>query len=263
MDNYCHIDNVLKEKISSDLRSQGKVLKLFLLLPAFLFIFPLASSHTDSSEWIEKGSVIATVNDFHITVGEFELYLHESRTEVISGFIRKYRLNEISPDFWRKEFDGIKPIDVLKEVAIQKAVHKKTRLVYMYEKGIIESPDYKYFLKKYSDLCENRDNSGTTNIKYGPVQFSERDFFNYWYSNSLIELKNRIYYENDPYIPLAAGEEMQSGNPFSSSDDAKSKNTPKNEIEVEKIFQHRIQLYDSIASIKINRQLLKDFNPSF
>ncbi len=263
MDNYCHKDNVPKEKTSSGLSCLGKALKFFLLLPVFLFISPLTSGCGDSSEWIEKGSVIATVNDFHITVSEFDQYLHESRTEVISDFIRKYELTEISPDFWEKEFDGTKAIDVLKEVAIQKAIHEKTRLVYMYEKGIIESPDYKYFLKKYSDFCENRNKSATTNIKYGPVQFSERDFFNYWYSNSLIELKNSFYYENEPRIPLIKGEKMQTGQHFSSSNFAGSKNTPENELEIEKIFLERIRLYESNAEIKINLQLLKDFNPSF
>lgn len=263
MDNYCNICNVLKGKKISDTRCQLRVLKLFLLLPALLFIFPFASGHTDSSEWIEKGTVIATVNDFKITVKEFEQYLHESRTEVISDFIRKYELTEISPGFWKKDFDGKKPLDVLKEVAIQKALHEKIRLVYMYEKEIIESPDYKFFLKKYRDFCENRNKSATTDIKYGPVQFSERDFFNYWYFNALIELKNSFYYANESYIPLAKGVKGQSETHFSYSNSYKSKDTPENELDIEKIFRERIRLYESNAEIKINRQLLKDFNPLF
>lgn len=258
MDKYWNTDCIMKKGISMDVKNTIKVLKFFLLLSAFLLIFTLDSSNKEISECIEKGYVIATVNNFQITVPEFEQYLHESRTEVISEFIRKYKINEISPDFWRKEYGGIKPLDVLKEVAIQKALHKKIRMVYMYKKGIIGSPDYEYFLEKYSDFCKNRNKTGTAKIKYGPVQFSERDFFNYWYSNSLIELKNSIYYENDPYIPLGTGEKMLSGNLFSSSDSIRSKNKPKNEIEIQKILRKRIQLYESKAEIKINSHLLKD-----
>jgi hypothetical protein len=263
MDNNGNTNNVLEEKRFSPISYRLKVLKLVLLLPALLFTIPYASGHTDSLVWVEKARVIATVNDFNITENEFEQYLHESRTVVISDFIRKYELTEISPGFWEKDFDGTKPKDVLKKVALQKAIYQKTRLVYMYEKGIIESPDYKFFLKKYSDFCENRNNSATSDIKYGPVQFSERDYFDYWYSNSIIELKNGFYYENDPAVPLADGKKIQSMLNVSLSNSDQSKNKAGNEAEIEKIFQERLQEYESNAEIKINDSFLNDYNPLF
>lgn len=240
-----------------------KKMRFTALILFFLFIFSSTWCSPDSSFTIHETPVIATVNEFPITVKEFEAYLEESRTEVVSHFIREFNLNGISPGFWDHEFEDQKPADLLKEIALQKAIKTKIRLVYMYEKKVIESPDYAYFLKIYNDFCEERRESPDGNIKYGPVQMSERDFFNYWYSNALIELKNRIHYEDTPSIPLAPSARMKSGYYSSSSDFKVGKSDRKNEIEIERIFNRRIQLYESNSVVKTDNQLFKNINFSF
>lgn len=242
----------------AELKSRKMLSMLF--IPAFLFFFSASWSRTGSNTSFNKEPVIARVNGFPLTIREFEIYLEESRTEVISHFIREYNLNAISQGFWEQEFDGQKPADLLKEIALQKAIQTKIRLVYMHEKNVIESPDYNEFLKIYSNFCQER-NQTNGSRKFGPVQFSERAFFNYWYSNAIIELKNMIHYEDESCIPRVSEDEMQTGHRFSLLNSAPG--TRKSETEIVKIFQERIQLYESNAEVEINNQILKDFNYSF
>ncbi len=238
----------------------GKKMRFTGLILFFLFIFSSTWSRPDSAFTINERSVIATVNGFPLTVRELETYLEESRTEVVSHFIREYNLNGIPPGFWEQEFEDLKPADLLKEIALQKAIQTKIRLVYMHEKKVIESPDYADFLRIYNDFCKERRESGNGNIKYGPVQFSERNFFNYWYSNLLIELKNRIHYEDKPCIPLASSGKIYSDYYPASLHFTGGKSARKNEVEIEKIFNQRIQLYESNAVVKIDHQLFENIN---
>lgn len=256
-----HINNVLKQKFFTGKLNYNYKIKSLLFAALFIMILSSARAGADSVLSHQKGSVIAIVNDFHITAEEFEIYLEESRTEVISIFIRQHNLKDIPPHFWEKEFDGIKPLDILKETAIREAIKTKIRLVYMYENEVIDSPDYSSFLSIYHDFMAERSNYGKENILYGPVLFSERAFFDYWYSNCLIELKDKLFYKNVPAIPLASGKEMASQDFFDSKPERR-KRTNNIDREIEDLFRKKIRLYQSNAEVIINYERLKDINPS-
>ena len=257
-----HIDNHLMDyAFGSDLNPTGK-LRSFLLVQLILLIFSPAWSKADSIYRYDSEAIIATVNQHSLTAAELSLHIEQSRTEVISIFIREHNLSEISPGFWEQDFKGIKPFDLLKEIALRKAIQTKIKLVYMHAQGIIDSPDYNHFLGLFNEFCKDRDSRNREMVKYGPLRFSESDYFQYWFANAIIELKNRIYYENEARIPVSSGNKEQAGDRFSSLNNASS-NDRRTEEEIENILRERLGTYELNAEISINQKLLNDITPSF
>ncbi len=257
-----HMDNQLMNYVSgTDLNPSGK-LRSFLLVHLILLIFSPAWSKADSIHQFDSESIIATVNQHSLTAVELRIHCDQSRTEVISIFIRDHNLNEISPGFWEQDFKGIKPFDLLKEIALRKAIQTKIKMVYMYDQGIIDAPDYNTFIGLYKEFCKDRESRNGETVKYGPLRFSESDYFQYWFANAMIELKNRIYYENEACIPVSSGKKVQAGDRFSSINSA-SNNDRRTQEEIENILRERLLTYESNAEISINHKLLKDITPSF
>ncbi len=242
-----HMDKISLKGISAN-RTKYRLLSVFWFMPAFIFFCSSAWCASDSAYITEETTVIATVNGFPLTVREYEWYIKESRSEVISTFLHSNELKGISSDFWETEFNGTKPVDVLREIALKRAIHEKIHLVYMYERGVIESPDYMNFLDVYHDYCSNENLPDKEKIVFGPIRFSERDYYNYWYSNRLIDLKTKVFTET------------KKSNSRDTGKDTTAHNTDR---EIEYLFTEKITLYESRAEININYQLIKNLNPLF
>lgn len=257
------IHKIRKIKILMLIKHPVDGVRSFLVIPYLLFAFIAGWSQPDSAYTFDEKFAIASVNGFPVSLAEFDLHLNESRTHVVSKYIREYNLDEISSDFWHTKFEGTKPLDLLKEVALRKAIETKISLLYMYEKGVIKSPDYSYFLQLYEEFCRARRTSGTGNIVYGPNTMSERDFFHFWYANSLIELKRRFLYEEQSCIPYASTEKTRSPNRTASSVLIRNSKKWKTDRETDLIYQQRIQEYQSVAEIKIDYPSLQQINLIF
>lgn len=136
--------------------------------------------------------VIAAVDSEAITVREFRQEMDHHRAGVFTGFNRRYSLDSFR-DFWNHAFDGKTPLEVLKEKALESACRHKMQQILMKEKGLVEDIGYEAFLRQWSAENNARaEAAGAGKVLYGPVQYTERGYFQYLLTNGVIRLKSAL-----------------------------------------------------------------------
>lgn len=151
------------------------------LKAALLFLLLLIGSSCSSG----SKEVAFTVNGEAIDTAEYMQQLDKEKLMVIRDFQNKYQTG-YSADFWTTDFEGRRPLDVLKERAKTVIVLRSIKKALAKEMGIIQKTSYKDFLKELDSMNQNRQAAVKAGeVIYGPVTYSEEMYRGY--SLSLLE----------------------------------------------------------------------------
>ena len=145
----------------------------------------------------QKGGerVVLKIDDNSVSEAEFEMAMSENRTDVILYFGETYGETQFDTGFWNKTYgqNNEKPINVLKQKAIDEITNNYAVLLSAKEAGIISSVSYQDILEMYVQENETRKESvDNGEVIYGVTTFEFRDYYDWLLSNCKMQLRNQL-----------------------------------------------------------------------
>lgn len=138
---------------------------------------------------IKPDAIVATVNGEPINVKEFRQRLAEDRAGIYDYFKKKYDA-ENNADFWTTEHNGEIPIVKARENALKGLTRIKIQQILMKQKGLISDISYEGFLQELKNENKRRQKAVRNKSPiFGPLQYGEREYFSYLFSNNVLQLK--------------------------------------------------------------------------
>jgi len=140
----------------------------------------------------EHGNVIAWVNDHPISRSEFKHWMLLERSEVHNYFYRNYNEAD-SENFWEKKIEVESPLEMLKRLALEKAVRCKVQQIIALDKGIVEHIDFDRMMEEMQEENLKRKRKiEQGEVVYGAKKYTERTFFAHEFDNMLLQLKSEL-----------------------------------------------------------------------
>ncbi|WP_139993498.1 peptidylprolyl isomerase [Paenibacillus paridis] len=140
-----------------------------------------------------KGNaVIMEVGGLPVTHNEFLLYMSKEKGEVTNYFNVTYGAED-SKHYWTETFGDERPIDRLKEQAMDEAVKGKTLQLLAMEKGLIEDSSFQSFVMNWEQNNEGRAKSlekGEAIFGLGEYELSQ--YYFYSLSNVRLDLEKKL-----------------------------------------------------------------------
>ncbi|MEU9242637.1 hypothetical protein [Streptomyces sp. NPDC048385] len=137
-------------------------------------------------------AVVATVDGQNIPVREFALYLAQERAATFTHFGQKFGADD-GPGFWTTEHDGQTPTDYLRERALADVTRVTVELNLAHRQGLLADSGYDSFLRNWqTENARRRQAVATHQVIYGPVQYTESNYFTYVLSNLAAALRDRL-----------------------------------------------------------------------
>ncbi|MFB9327801.1 peptidyl-prolyl cis-trans isomerase [Paenibacillus aurantiacus] len=135
---------------------------------------------------------IAVVNGLDVAEMEFKAAMAQERITVIQAFQSKH--GAVYGDaFWQQTFDGETPLDVLKQRALDRVIRIKVQQAEALRLGIDTPIEYGQFVTQWKQENERRKAAVQADeVIYGPIEFSEDDYYRHMMSNLAIELKDAL-----------------------------------------------------------------------
>lgn len=140
-----------------------------------------------SGEAAPDGSeAVCLVNGETVCRSETDYFSSRCRADIVNEFSSQYGITDFS-DFWDTEYDGRTPRRALDELALNKAVEAKLKLVLMRENGIYEDIGYDALLEKAKNYNEEHKDAKNT---VGITSIDLSSFYTYYIETGELELKN-------------------------------------------------------------------------
>lgn len=183
---------IMKRCKNAAKRTKSITKALVLITTAIIIAFCFYTLFMNYSVKNKEESFIATVNGDQISVREFKNALINLRTDIFTYFNQKYGA-EISNDFWTRTFNGEVPIELVKRKALDNCIKVRIQYALAKREGILQDTSYSSFLRSLDE--ENNRRKAAIEKKqviYGPVQYSESNYFAYTLSNLTSKLINKL-----------------------------------------------------------------------
>nr|WP_294898244.1 hypothetical protein [uncultured Pedobacter sp.] len=143
--------------------------------------------------YAQTNEIVGYINKQPIEQVEVNREMENHKSEVMNKLAKEYHLNSLS-NFWSREFEGVKSVDILKKIAWEALVKAKV------QEQLFSSQNLWSF-KNYSDLKQQMKQVNAKRLKlkstgkviYGPVLFTEKTFYEYEFSNAIIKVKDKLY----------------------------------------------------------------------
>ncbi|HQA56792.1 MAG TPA: peptidylprolyl isomerase [Acetivibrio sp.] len=137
-------------------------------------------------------SKVAMVNGEPVYVREYKMRLKSNSNEGLELFSEKNMLKNDS-DLLSSSLKSKAPDEVVKQNVLEDIIRIKVQQKLAMEKGIIDSTDYKDFLKELEKENEKRNDAIKNNkVIYGPENYGEIEYYSYKFDNMVKELKNKL-----------------------------------------------------------------------
>ena len=143
----------------------------------------------------EGKKVVLQIDDISISETEFQMAMSKNRTDVILYFGETYGETQFDENFWTNVYgkNNEKPIDVLKQKAVDEITRNLAVLLSAKEAGIISSVSYEDILEMYTQENEARKESvDKGEVIYGVTTFEFRDYYDWLLSNCKMQLRNQL-----------------------------------------------------------------------
>lgn len=147
----------------------------------------IASAGSDSG-------VIGSLNGESVSEVELRFWMDQCRSEVTRYFFRNYGVTG-DPDFWKPTtiYGTETPLEKLKSLGLQRLIHARVQLQLAKQEGLIPDSSFIGIMKQRIPENARRLSALKSNkVIYGPKQYDEHVFFDYFFSNLLIQLKGLI-----------------------------------------------------------------------
>lgn len=161
--------------------------KLILLILVTCTLAPISAQVV-----LRLGDTIAYVDDTPITYQEFHYFINKNRASVIRHFGTTHGL-KYQKGFWQEQANGTSPAQELKNKALDEAVKMKVQQILAQEQGLMSDISYTTFLDNWTKENQRRTLAvKNKKVIYGPMQYTEKGYFDYVWSNLLIALKKEL-----------------------------------------------------------------------
>jgi hypothetical protein len=140
-------------------------------------------------------ATVAEVDGDPITVRELDRLIELQRASVIDYFKRTHGA-EYNKNFWQTSYNGEVPAQLAKQRALQEAVRTKIILQLAKSRGMLRVASYEGLLAEMDrENLRRKAAAESDQPVYGPVQFDEGTFMEFYMSRLLIQLKERLSYD--------------------------------------------------------------------
>jgi hypothetical protein len=154
-----------------------------------IFLFGLSSFAQNTK--VEVGAAFY-VNGEPISKEEFCHFSSQERASVIQYFRDKYKI-DYGNDFWNTCCEGTTPAEFLIKRIIDTLSYIKIQQIQAKKRGLIIDISYSKFLNELNAENTRRAVAKKNNTPiYGPVQYSDMVYYNYRFSNLVIQLKTKL-----------------------------------------------------------------------
>lgn len=165
----------------------------------YIFIFCIFFSCNTSEKDVQsrintkpKDSTIIYINDSPVHYNEYMLFLNAERAVTFNYFYRKHKA-EISPEFWKTQYDGEEPSNYIKDQTNKQLLHVKVVQGLAAKVKLVPEFLYKEFLEYWKINNEERKTKyDNDEVVYGSVELGIKDYYSYLFSNLEIRLKNKL-----------------------------------------------------------------------
>jgi len=135
---------------------------------------------------------VAKVDGEPLSARLFERRLMRNRAAAYRYFSQKYGVSD-SADFWTTPHAGETPLDWLKTRALDECVRILVEKTLARDHGVPTDTSYLAFLQRLErENQRRREAVAAGEPVYGPQQYGEDEYFNYSFTNMVIELKRRL-----------------------------------------------------------------------
>lgn len=136
--------------------------------------------------------VVARVNAEPITYNEYKYFLDRNRAGVIKYFRNNCGL-AYGANFWVATCNSQNPKRYLSEKSLKEAVVTKAQQVVAKKYGVASNITYQQFLVSLEKENKRRLKAVKQNqVIFGPVQYTEKGYYDYLFSNLVIKLKKEL-----------------------------------------------------------------------
>jgi hypothetical protein len=139
---------------------------------------------------------LGSIGGMAITIEEVQREMRAHRAEVFN-YITHQSPSNGSGDFWNtKRSNGVLPMVVLRDTAIYFLTLIKVQEKLLKERELWPYKNYQEFLEDMEQTNDRRKKAiEDKQVLYGPVAYTEQTFFDYRFSNALIQLKRKLVEE--------------------------------------------------------------------
>lgn len=162
----------MKRKLS--VRSMGVLWVCSALIVGIAAIVAWGGSSRAAEE-----AVVLTIDDYPVTVSEFQVFLQNNKA-LTAGYFKRMYDADYGDDFWTSTYGGENPLHYAKRQTIEDVKKLKVEQIVMKEHGIIEDLSYRAFLKKLAEENDGRQRKIRNNEPvYGPKTYGANEFYSY------------------------------------------------------------------------------------
>lgn len=138
----------------------------------------------------EEIETVATINGEPIQASEFLLILNYNYVaKTYNYFSNTYGVKDYK-GFWSNVYDGEKPIEYATKMVLQELTRIKSEQILMKDYGVITDATYEIFLNELQKENDRRKIAvEKKEVIYGPVEYSDYQYYSHVYSTNVNELK--------------------------------------------------------------------------
>ena len=168
---------------------------------ALLIVVPIAVAAANrgasapavpSSKPVALTAVVATVNGLDIPARELLSFVAQERAATFAYYQQHYGVGD-SPLFWTIPHGGQTPQDYIKQAALADITRITVQQLLAHGYGLLPDPCYGAFVQAWLQENARRQQAiARHQVIYGPVQYSEANYFTYLVSNMVLQLEREL-----------------------------------------------------------------------
>jgi len=140
----------------------------------------------------ENTNIVASVNQYPIYKSELRYWMLLQRAEVYNYYYKEFGIVD-SDDFWEQKVEGVSPLEMLKRLALEKAVRCKIQQILALEKGLVDQIDFDEIISKMAvENIRRKEKVENNEVVYGQIEFTERTFFAHEFDKMILKLKPEL-----------------------------------------------------------------------
>lgn len=142
----------------------------------------------------KEDDVVFYLNEEPVRKAEYEMLAKKNSNQIL----RNYSTEEVNQkDFWTTERNGEIPYKLLDEIVTEQLTEAYTLKQIAVEEGIIEDYTYEELMEnKRQENEERADKAEDSEVLYGLTEFEDSSYYEYWYSNLEMQIKNQWIRDN-------------------------------------------------------------------
>lgn len=153
-----------------------------------------------------KADQVAAVGPYSITKQELSFHMKNLQAQVQNEFQTQYHVT-LGKDDWSTEFEGRKPLDELREKALEESIRDKVFFILAKEEHLVDYVDYSDLLKAMKKENQIREEAAAHGeIVYGLKNFSVEPYYSHVLSSIKTALKEALSKNEGDPLYIGKGE---------------------------------------------------------